>query len=191
MDMTRWLYRRRGTVTGPDGLAREGSYFADEFIRPDQISPDWLKMSVKQFVRWLYNEGSYEGDPEQYKAVEHWEDPAEFIARKLKGDCEAFAVTVASFLIAKGHPDTRICLGKKFHNKEAEVKESINHAWVLVYGHYPGKDTITLIDATAPRSKLLGWPYIKRAERSWGYKPYISFSRVVFLGDGAYFEHWR
>lgn len=79
--MSRRLYRRKGTSIDADGLVREGFYFADEFIRPDQIPGVWLAMSAKKFVRWLYREGTYKDDSDQYGAVEHWEVPEEFIAR--------------------------------------------------------------------------------------------------------------
>ena len=187
MAMTRWIYRRFGTITDTEGLARQSHYYADEFIRPDHVPAKWLAMKPKKFVKWLHKHGVYEGDPEHYGQMEHWECPAEFIVAQLKGDCDAFAIAVASHFIASGFSveDIRLCLGKRFKENETDFADPINHVWALVYD-YPEAGRITLADATPPLKGLLAWPQFQQAEKTWGYKPHISFTK-----DGSYWEHFR
>ena len=173
-----WVY---GTIKGV-----EGSYCISDFISPDEIAamPEWASLGdVKDAVKLLERRGEYRADRDLYLLVDHWEDPFEFRKHDYRGDCDAYAIFMASCL-ERLNEDHRLIIG--LYDPDGSKRKQypnlkVNHAWNVWYDKRGGP---TVVDATH------GVMYS-------GYAPVTANDRIPwksFDAKGNIFQHeevWR
>ena len=122
-----WFYWKYfGTINEVDGR-----YYVWDYVRPEEIPSAWLKYdNPKKFLYWLNSHGEYIKDEKLYQLPDHWESPAEFIKKKLKGDCDGFALAWVSWCVAKGL-ECRLILGN--YSKDYDKKYKYNHLSCLLW----------------------------------------------------------